>query len=133
MITSLVILMIFGGGFGGKSLNFSDPAVLAQFKQNVGGIISDQNRVAAVTDAVVQLNKMSWEARNPNGLIENEVKNVYAVSTNFHSTPAEVAAAMTALETEISRENFNMIQGREIIRQNTTKDEWKKLLKSLSK
>lgn len=132
MITAFVILLIFGGGFGGKSLNLSDPAVLAQFQQNVAGIIPDRNRATAVTNAVVQLNEMSWQARNPNGLIENEVQNVRSVAGNYNSTQAELSAAMNALETEISRENYNMIQGREIIRRNTTKSEWGKLLKALS-
>lgn len=133
MITAFVILMLFGGGFGGKSLNLSDPAVLAQFQQNVAGIVSDRGRATAVTNAVVQLNEMSWQARNPNGLIENEVQNVRAVASNYTSTQAELSAAMSALETEISRENYNMIQGREVIRRNTTKSEWGKLLKTLSK
>ena len=132
MITAFVILMLFGGGFGGKSLNLSDPAVLAQFQQNVAGIVPDRGRATAVTNAVVQLNEMSWQARNPNGLIENEVQNVRAVASNYNSTQAELAAAMSALETEISRENYNMIQGREVIRRNTTKSEWGKLLKTLS-
>lgn len=123
--------MIFSGGFGGSDLNFSDPAVLEQFRQNVYSIVADPNRANAVTNAVVGLNEMSWQARNPNGLIETEVKNLRAVATNFNSTPDDIAAAMTSLEAEISRENAGLIQGREIIRRNTSEDEWKKLLKSL--
>jgi len=75
---------------------------------------------------------MSWQARNPNGLIENEVRNVRAVVTNYNSTQADMATAMSALETAISQEGTSLIRSREIIRKNTSKDEWKKLLKSLA-
>ena len=131
MITAFVILMIFSGRSGGESLNLSDPAVLARFQQNVSVIIPDPERQRAVANSVVQLNQLSWQARNPNGLIEDEVKNVRTIAADFRSTPAELAAAVKALEVEISRENTNMIRSREIIRQNTSSDEWKKLLKSL--
>jgi len=131
MIAALVILLILGGG-SGANLNLSDPAVLASFRANVARIIPDRARAANVSDAVYHLNVMSWQAQNPSGLIEQEIQSLRSVATSYEASPAEVHAAVQNLEVALNRVNRDAVATREIIRRNTDKGEWKKLLKTLA-
>jgi ABC-type transporter Mla subunit MlaD len=131
MITALVIILLFSGGSNG--LNLSDPAALAKFNQGVSTIISDPQRAANVSNAVQQLNYMSYQARNPTGMIEKEIQTLSIVAGAYDATPEQVFSAVQNLEFALNRVNQNTVQARETIRQNTTKGEWKKLLKAMSK
>lgn len=133
MITTFVILLLFGGSFGAKSLNLSDPAILARFKQEIGAIIPDPDRASAVTDALYGLDELSTKSRSPEGAIEENIENVRTVIGNYESTRSDVYSALHKMEAAVKDMNRNTIIGREVIRQNTTKREWNQLLKELAK
>ena len=131
MITALVIILLFSGNSNG--LNLSDPAALERFNEGVMKIVSDPQRAANVSNAVQQLNYMSWQARKPTGMIEREIQTLSIVAGAYDATPEQVFSAVQNLEFALNRVNKNTVDAREIIRQNTTKSEWKKLLKAMAK
>lgn len=133
MITALVIILLFSGGLGGKNLDLSDPAVLAEFQQNVSQIVADPGRARNVTGAIYHLNQMSQQTRAPGGLVAKEVQDMRGVLGNYNSTRDEAMVALRELSLALDRVNQDTVAGREVIRQNTTKKEWKKLLKELAK
>ena len=133
MITALVIILLFGGGFGGKNLDLSDPAVLAEFQQNVSQIVADPGRARNVTGAIYQLNQMANVNRSSDGLVAKEIGDMRAVLGNYNATRDDAMGALRELSLALDQVNQQTVAGREVIRQNTTKSEWKKLLKELSK
>ena len=133
MITAFVIIMLFGGSFGATSLDLSDPALLAQFRQEISGIIADPVRAAAVSDALFELNELSKKSRSADGAVEQKIQNIRTVVGNYESTRAEVEAALAELDIAVKEGNRHTIVGREVVRRNTTEKEWKSLLKQLSK
>jgi len=134
MSVVIILLIIFGsGGFGGKSLDLSDPAALAEFRRNVGTIVEDPARAANVSNAIYQLNILSHETTSSEGSIEKEISEFRQTIGNYNAKQAEVYTALRELEISLTNVNRNTIQGRDVIRRNTTKKEWKKLLKELSK
>jgi len=133
MITALVIILLFGGGLGGKNLDLTDPVVLAEFQQNVSQIVPDPNRARNVTGAIYQLNVMAQQNRSSDGLVAKEIGDMRAVLGNYNATRDESMAALRELSLALDQVNQQTVAGREVIRQNTTKKEWKKLLKELSK
>lgn len=133
MIIALIVLILLSGGLNAPNLDLSDPAVLVEFQQEVSTIVEDSRRAANVSNAVYQLNVMSFKARSSKGTIDEEIRNFYSVAGNYASTSAEVYAALGELETSLAGVNRSTIDGREVIRRNTTKKEWKKLIKALAK
>ena len=132
MITTFVILLLFGGSFGAKSLDLTDPAILAQFEQNVAEIVPDPDRASKVTDALYGLNELSTKSRAPDGVIEGNIEEVRTVLGDYGASRTEIYSALQKMETAVKDVNRNTIIGREVIRQNT-KGEWNKLLKELAK
>ena len=132
MIPTLIVLLLLGGNFGANHLDLSDPAVLAEFRQNVLRIIPDPVRAANVSRAVYDLNVASYHGRSSEGVIEQEFRNLRSVASSYNSSNEDVHIALRKLEHSLSNVSRGTIQGREIIRQNTTKKEWEKLLKELS-
>ena len=132
MTVVLVIVLLFGGAGGSKTLDFSDPAVLAAFKQNVNSIIPDQERARRVYEAVFEMNEMSIKSRSPQGLIATDIAKFREVATDYGSSRDEVYASLRQLYYSLGQVTRKTVQGREVIRQNTSKREWKKLLKALN-
>lgn len=133
MIIALIVLILLSGGLNAPNLDLSDPAVLVEFRKEVSTIIEDPARAANVTNAIYHLNVLSFKARSNKGTVEQEIINFDKVAGNYHSTSTEVHAALKGLEKSLVGVNRSTIDGREVIRLNTTKKEWKKLLKSLKK
>jgi len=133
MIIALVILLLFAGGFGASHIDLSDPVVLVKFRRSISEIIEDPVRAANVTNAIYDLNIMSSQTRSENGAVEKEIKDFRAIAGNYKATPAEVHTALRELEGSLTSAKQSTIEGREIIRRNTTKKEWKKLIKALAK
>lgn len=133
MIIALVILLLLSGGFGASDIDLSDPVVLVKFRRSISEIIEDPVRAANVTNAIDDLNIMSSQSRSASGAVEKEIKDFRAIAGNYQATPAEVHAALSELESSLTSVKQGTIEGREIIRQNTSKKEWKKLLKALAK
>lgn len=133
MIIALVILILLSGGLNAPNLDLSDPAVLVEFRDEVSTIIEDPARAAQVTNAIYHLNVMSFKTRSANGLVEQEIRDFHNVSSNYNASKAEVHAALRELEHSLVSVNRSTIDGREVIRRNTSKKEWKKLLKALAK
>jgi len=133
MIPTLIILFLLSGGFNAKNLDLSDPVVLAEFRENVSTIVEDPYRAANVSNAVYNLNIASHRTSKADGVVVQEVQKFRSVVGNYKATQAEAHAALKKLETSLINVNLGTIEGREAIRQNTTKSEWKKLLKKLSK
>lgn len=133
MIIALIILILLSGGLNAPNLDLSDPAVLAEFRGEVSTIIEDPVRANNVTNAIYHLNVMSFKTRSANGEVEEEIKNFRAVAGNYKATQKEVHAALRELEDSLVSVNRSTIDGREVIRRNTSKKEWKKLLKALKK
>lgn len=132
MIIALIILILLSGGLNAPNLDLSDPAVLADFKQDVSAIIQDPKRANKVVSGVYQLNVMSFKTRSTNGLVEREIREFRAVASNYNSSKSEVVSALKELEHSLVSVNRSTIDGREVIRKNTTKKEWKALLKALA-
>lgn len=133
MIIALIILILLSGGLNAPNLDLSDPAVLAKFRQEVSTIIEDPVRAANVTNAIYHLNVMSFKTRSAKGSVEQAIVNFDKVAGNYGASTAEVHAALKELEASLVSVNRSTIDGREVIRLNTSKKEWKKLLKSLKK
>jgi hypothetical protein len=134
MIALLVIALLFGGGFGGSSsLDLSDPAVLATFSENVSTIVKDPDRAPKVVAAVYRINIMTHQANSEAGLVEQDIENIHSILGDYNATREEVHASLGVLGNTLQAVNQTTIQEREVMRQNTTKKEWKKLLKELSK
>ncbi len=133
MIIALIVLILLSGGLNAPNLDLSDPVVLVKFQQQVATIVKNSRRAINVSDAVYQLNVMSFKTRSSKGTIDEEIKNFYSVAGNYESTSTQVYAALGELETSLASVNRSTIDGREIIRRNTTKKEWKKLIKALAK
>lgn len=133
MIIALVILLLLSGGFGASHVDLSDPVVLAKFRRSISEIIEDPVRAANVTNAIYDLNVMSSQTRSASGAVEKEIKDFRAVAGNYNATPAEVHTALRELEGSLNSVKQSTIEGRETIRQNTSKKEWKKLIKALAK
>jgi hypothetical protein len=131
MIPTLIILLIFGGSFGSNSIDLTDPVVLAEFWQHVLEIVRDPAKATNVTDAVYRLNILASQANSTGGVVEQGVESFRAVAGNYTATPGELRDALLELETALSTVNRGTIGEREVIRQNTTKREWKKLIKKL--
>ena len=134
MIALLVIALLFGGGFGGSaSLDLSDPAVLATFSENISTIVKDPDRSTKVVGAVYRINIMSHQTNSEAGLVEQDIQNIHAILGDYDATREEVHTTLGTLGKTLQTVNQVTIQEREVMRQNTTKKEWKKLLKELSK
>lgn len=133
MIIALVLLFLLSGGFNAPNLDLSDPAVLVEFRQEVSTIIEDPVRATNVSNAVYHLNVLSFKSRSAKGTVEQEIIDFDKVAGDYSATKAEVHAALKELEHSLVSVSRSTIDGREVIRRNTTKKEWKKLLKSLKK
>jgi len=133
MIIALIILILLSGGLNAPNLDLSDPAVLADFRREISTIIEDPVRANNVANAVYHLNVMSFQTRSADGAMEKEIKEFRAVAGNYKASKAETVTALRELEHSLVSVNRSTIDGREIIRRNTTKKEWKKLLKALKK
>ncbi len=133
MIIALIVLVLLSGGLNAPNLDLSDPAVLVEFQKDVATIIEDPSRATTVSNAVYHLNVMSFKSRSAKGAIEQEIIDFDKVASNYSATPAEVHAALKELEQSLVNVSRSTIDGREVIRQNTTKKEWKKLIKTLAK
>ncbi|NOX99926.1 MAG: hypothetical protein GXP30_09380 [Verrucomicrobia bacterium] len=83
--------------------------------------------------AVYHLNVLSFKSRSAKGTVEQEIIDFDKVAGNYTASKAEVHAALKELEHSLVSVSRSTIDGREVIRRNTTKKEWKKLLKSLKK
>ena len=132
MIPTLIIILLFSGSFGSKSLDLSDPVVLAELRQNVSDIVSNPAKAANVSDAIYRLNITTSQAGSPDGIVEQGIAGFRAAAGSYDSTPGELRDALLELETALTTANRSTVGEREVIRQNTTKKEWKKLLKELS-
>ena len=132
MIAALIILLLLGGS-GSSTLDLSDPETLAKFNQNVGTIISDPTKAARVSDAVYKLNVMSRYAYGENGLIGQDIQEFRRVAGDYNASRAEVHAALGQLDAGMRTVSSKTVRAREVIRLSTTKKEWNKLLKALSK
>ena len=133
MIIALIVLILLSGGLNAPNLDLSDPAVLVDFRREVSTIIEDPVRAANVTNAIYHLNVMSFKTRSAKGSVEQAIVNFDKVAGNYGTSTAEVHAALKELEASLVSVNRSTIDGREVIRLNTSKKEWKKLLKSLKK
>ena len=133
MIIALILLILLSGGLNAPNLDLSDPAVLVDFRREVSTIIEDPVRAANVTNAIYHLNVMSFKTRSAKGSVEQAIVNFDKVAGNYGASTAEVHAALKELEASLVSVNRSTIDGREVIRLNTSKKEWKKLLKSLKK
>ena len=133
MIIALILLILLSGGLNAPNLDLSDPAVLVDFRREVSTIIEDPVRAANVTNAIYHLNVMSFKTRSAKGSVEQAIVNFDKVAGNYGTSTAEVHAALKELEASLVSVNRSTIDGREVIRLNTSKKEWKKLLKSLKK
>lgn len=133
MIIALIVLILLSGGLNAPNLDLSDPAVLAEFRQNVSTIVQDPNRAANVSNAIYKLNIVSLHGSSSEGVVEKEVRSFRKTATNYDSSQEELQRALKNLEYALLSVNRSTIEGRDVIRQNTTKKEWKKLLKELSK
>ena len=133
MIIALIVLILLSGGLNAPNLDLSDPAVLVDFRREVSTIIEDPVRAANVTNAIYHLNVMSFKTRSAKGSVEQAIVNFDKVAGNYGASTAEVHAALKELEASLVSVNRSTIDGREVIRLNTSKKEWKKLLKSLKK
>ena len=133
MIIALIVLILLSGGLNAPNLDLSDPAVLVDFRREVSTIIEDPVRAANVTNAIYHLNVTSFKTRSAKGSVEQAIVNFDKVAGNYGASTAEVHAALKELEASLVSVNRSTIDGREVIRLNTSKKEWKKLLKSLKK
>lgn len=133
MIIALIILILLSGGLNAPNLDLSDPAVLAEFRREISTIVEDPVRANNVANAIYHLNVMSFQTRSADGEMEKEIKEFRAVAGDYKASKAETIAALRELEHSLVSVNRSTIDGREIIRRNTTKKEWKKLLKALVK
>jgi hypothetical protein len=134
MIIALVLVLLFGSGlFGSSSLNLSDPAVLSEFSDRVSEIVEDPYRAANVTDAAYRLNVMAWETRSQTGTIEQGIQALRDTLVDYAATDEAVHDTLRGLESHQAVINQANLEERGIIRQNTTKKEWNKLLKNLAK
>ncbi|MCF6311532.1 MAG: hypothetical protein L3J39_03690 [Verrucomicrobiales bacterium] len=133
MIIALIALILFSGVLSAPHVDLSDPVVLVEFNQELSTIIEDPVRASAVSKAIYGLNVQSFKARSAKGTIDTEIQDFYQVAGNYHSTSSEVHEALRQLENSLTSVNRSTIEGREIIRSNTSKKEWKKLIKTLSK
>jgi hypothetical protein len=127
MIIALVILLLLGGG---SSVDLSDPAVIAKLQQNVGTIVSDPNRARNDAAAAQELGVTSQALRLQTKADLEVARNL---AINYSTTPAEFTTALNKIDADSLQSRRAMIAAREKIRLNTTKSEWKKLLKSLKK
>ena len=133
MIIALIILILLSGGLNAPNLDLSDPAVLAKFRQEVSTIIEDPVKAANVSEAVYKLNVVSFHTRSSEGVVEKDIKNFRSTATNYNSSKDEVHRSLKNMEYSMLSVNRSTIEGRDVIRRNTAKKEWKKLLKQLSK
>jgi hypothetical protein len=127
MIIALVILLLLGGG---TSVDLSDPAVIAKLQKNVGTIVPDPNRARNVVTAAQQLGVTSHALRQNT---QADLQVARDMALNYSTTPAEFTQVLNKLDSDSMQSRRAMISARETIRLNTTKKEWKKLLKSLTK
>ncbi len=133
MIIALIILIFFPGGLNAPNLDLTDPAALADFRREVSTIIEDPVRAKKVIDSVYHLNTIPDQTRATDEKIEQEIKKFRAISGNYTAPKAEIITAFKELERSLVSVNRNTIDSREVIRRNTSKNEWKKLLKALKK
>lgn len=132
MIIAL-ILIFFSGGLNAPNIDLTDPAALAEFKQKVSTIIEEPVRAKKVTDSIYHLNTMPVRNRATEDTAEQEIKKFKAIAGNYNAPKAEILTAFKELEDSLENVNQNTIDSREIIRRNTTKKEWGKLLQALKK
>lgn len=133
MIIALIALLLFSGAFSAPNIDLSDPVVLVEFNRELSTIIKDPARASQVSKAIYGLNIQSFKARSAKGTIDTEIRNFYQIAGNYHATPLEVHQALRELESSLTSVSRSTIEGREIIRRNTSKKEWKKIIKTLSK
>ena len=133
MITAFVLVLLFGGSFGSStSLNLSDPEVMARFTQSVSGIVKDPGRATAVTNASFRLNVLAWQSRSAESPIRQNVRQLRFVLGDYDASRDEIIGVLGSIGSNQQIQNGNTIEGREVIRRNTTKREWGRLLKELS-
>ncbi|MEM7145253.1 MAG: hypothetical protein AAF591_08950 [Verrucomicrobiota bacterium] len=127
MIIALVVLLLLSGG---SSVDLSDPAVIAKIQQNVRSIVPDPNRARNVAAAAQELGVQSQALRQKT---EADLQTARNLALDYATTPAEFTQALDQIDADALQTRRAMISAREKIRLNTTKSEWKKLLKSLKK